>query len=444
MSKQALVAVFLLAASLDSTGADVVPLSLGKAIDYAFDRRLEVRNAQLSVEISTAEIKELESQYLPTIDAKAGAYRQDSSDNYSGIEVDGLVSGMPVEVSVDRTLPKYQTNVGVEARLKLLDGGKRKAQVAASKARLSKAQAESYIVRRGVALEVAEALIGFIRAKQVHSLAQDRNQLQSRVVEIRSNEYTGGSLSEINFRKADVVSKRRKRELKEARRELKQRWEAYLKALRCPANVKVKDIDDYPVEINLEKVKAVLETRFQYDRELELEIKKMDLLESNQRLQESRASYRPEVDIFASYGFVGRDDQDFGDAVSDTSSGDFIVGLEMRWNLFSGGKRHASEQKALLRQLRAQNDILIETAKSGIRKEKLDLDVESAQDDMQLAREELDLQLAVQAIKEEEHRQGEIADITYLENVLKTKEVYSEWEFSKLDVVLALVRKTLG
>jgi outer membrane protein TolC len=291
---------------------------------------------------------------------------------------------------------------------------------------------------------VAETLIGFVRAKQKFSLAQERDRLQKRVVEIRSSEYTGGTLSEINFRKADVASKRRKRELREAKRELKQRWQAYLKALRYPANVEGKDIGDYPVEMNLAKIKAMLETRFQYDRELELEIKKMDLLESSQRLRASRANYRPEVDIFASYGFVGRDDDDFADAVSDTSSGDFIVGVEMRWNLFSGGKRHAREQKALLRQLRAQNDVLIESRKSGLRGETLDLEVESAHEDMQLAREELDLQLAVQAIKEEERRQGEIADISYLESVLKTKEIYSEWEFRKLDVVLALVRESLG
>jgi outer membrane protein TolC len=418
---------------------ETAPVQLDQALSYALVHRLEMKRAELGVAGAEAGIREKQGLYLPTLDATASLYWQQTNDNFTGIEINGEVNGAPVSVQIDRTLPRYQGTTGLEAKWNLYAGGAHKAQIEQAKADLGKAEAEQLKAQRKVALEAAQGLIRWRQARVAQDLAEQRLAVAKKSMQISKVQHAGGAKSDVELQRAELAAKREEINLKKAQREHAQAWRDYLKAINHPV-VRVPE----HVAQDLSDACIVLDRWFPPAVDPDVKIAQSEVEARRQKLEQSKASFRPEVNLLARHNTFDRANRDFTDALDNFSTSESLIGVQMKWNFYSGLRdRHRNEQEAI-RLEQAKYDELLQQKNWQNRQQALADRLQSSRDDLKLAQRELKLQQAMQKIRGTEYKHGELSELEQLKTGLDTAQTESDLKMRELDVTLAEIQYKLG
>lgn len=440
MSRRMLALLLLgMAFSTPVAADEVVPLQLDGAVRYALANRLEVTQAELGVAAAETDIKQQKGLYLPTLDATAGLYKQQTNDDFTGIEINGEVNGAPVSVQVDRTLPRYQGNTGLEAKLNLYAGGAHRAQIDQAKARLGKVEAEALSTKRQVALDAARTLVRWRQARIKLDLARKRQDVAHKSAKISRVQHASGAESDIELQRAELALEREAISINKAEREQAQAWREYLKAINHPVVAAPKQVTP-----DWRDACAVLDTTFPPGIEPEVLVAQSEVAEAKQKLRQGKASFRPEVNLLARYNTFDRADRDFTDALDDFSVSESMIGFQMNWNLYSGGRDRYLNEQAAIRYEQAKYDVLVKEKDALNRQQKLTGRLQSARDEQRLAEQELKLQRAMQKIRDTEYKHGDISELAHMQAELETASAQTALNLRRLDVSLAQLEVRLG
>ncbi len=142
---------FTLSETLDNLAAhaDAFPTSATEALQLALARRPELMAAAQTVEAASDAVKEAQSAYQP--------------------QVYGAAMGDTMAFAQGHARTGY--SVGVTASLPLIDGGQRRADTDAAKARLARAETQAQIARQTVTQEIADAWLTLETAREASRAA---------------------------------------------------------------------------------------------------------------------------------------------------------------------------------------------------------------------------------------------------------------------------------
>ena len=140
-----------------------LPLTIESCVRIALDANPMHRAALEGVEIANEKVGETHSSYYPEINLKSG-YNRWQKRMYlpEGISNPGISNIVG---------PTDDWIAEIEARLLLLDNGRRKAQMLAAMAIHGEAQEEQEKIRREIILSVHQAFYGVMAAKEIASVA---------------------------------------------------------------------------------------------------------------------------------------------------------------------------------------------------------------------------------------------------------------------------------
>ncbi len=160
----------------------------------------------------------------------------------------------------------------------------------------------------------------------------------------------------------------------------------------------------------------------------------LDIVAAKEQIAIERAVQKPQVSLFARYGYVGRQDHSLNDLLPDTRRQEAVMGVRLSVDLYDGGlgSSRVSAAKAELerRQLEQEQHIArVERYKSysNSRREELKQALELAQAKYELERSRL-------LLVEERFRSGKEAFIEVAENRFRTQEASRELEIVELDM----------
>lgn len=415
-----------------------VPVRLDPALNYALANRLELKQETLAVAGAEAGIREQQGLFLPTLDAKAGLYRQQTNDHFTGIEISGEVNGAPVSVQVDRTLPRYQGTTGLEAKWNLYSGGARKAQVEQAKAGRDKAEAERRKTRRLVALDAASGLIRWRQARIRQTLAEKELAVVRKTLQITRVQHTASAQSDIELQRAELDQTRAEIGLQKAGRKQAQSWRDYLTAINHPF---VPPPDRFEQELG--DVQATLDTLFPSSDDPDVRIAQSEMHEARQKLEQSKAAFRPEVNLLMRYNTFDRSDRNLSEAMDSLAASEKMIGLQMNWNLYSGQRDRYRKEQAAIRQEQAKNKVLLARMNERDRKQELANRLQTSRDELRLARQEAKLQIAMHALDVTRFKHGDLSELANMQAELKLAQADMEQKSRELDFALAEIQYRL-
>jgi outer membrane protein TolC len=125
--------------------------SQDSAWEVAFAKRPELKAQQQRLQVSSLMLSSVKGERLPSLQADG---------NY------GLIGNQ-----IDNTLSTY--NVGVTLSVPIFDGGQREGRIGESRSRLLQEEIKMDMVKRQITMELREALVTLVSAKEQHRIAKD-------------------------------------------------------------------------------------------------------------------------------------------------------------------------------------------------------------------------------------------------------------------------------
>jgi outer membrane protein, multidrug efflux system len=324
-------------------------------VDEAFAKNADLVIAAARVDEARALIGEVESGYLPTVDARAGAVRQQNSTRTAV-----SAPGMPREFST------YRATLNVSYELDLF--GRIRAGVRAARAELEASEAAREAVRLALAAQVAKSYFTLRALDEQVTLARQTVALREDALGLQKKRFDAGLTSEFEYRQLEAEAALLRAQLPPLERD-REREEAALSVLLGRSPKEVFEGQVARKEAAEEKPAAPV---LPAGMPSELLLRRADLVEAERRLaaahariEAARAEMFPSIALTAALGSESA-------ALSNLftpGAGLWTLGLAVTQPIFAGGRLEARTQAAEAREraLVAQYQKTVQTAFSETR-----------------------------------------------------------------------------
>lgn len=415
--------------------ADEIPVTAKAAIERALAHRAEMHMENAQVAIAAAKLAAAESAFWPTLDAYADTQHARTYDDYSGVEVSADFAGTPILISVERVLAPYQTIVGLESTLNLYTGGGQTARTHAARAELVAAQAQRELTRRQLILDAAGGYWELRKAQMQFTRGQAQAEHAAASARVIEAQWQAGRVSALARERVLLTAMETQMTLRQAERVRDDRWQSYRSVLVLPSNEMPLLIDD-PAKFDFDAVKVALLENTDSEHPLAIKLH-AQALAAEARVRAARAPFYPQVELFGRAQAAGRDDAGVDGAWSDLKRQDEIVGVRLRWNLFSGGATRArlqeSQAEASLAQLRTEQGARDRAERARQRASA----VTQAEDALALAYRRRDLARQEQTVAKAQRELQQITAVQYRAAELATALADENLDFVHIDYLLA-------
>ena len=371
--------------------AAYVELSLDKAIKILKSENLEVNVARFDEQIKEYEHKLALAHNYGKLDFIQTAMRSNDAGNVFGFKLESreasfrdfgfseMASGIdtqPKDLNYPDARTHFQTKL--QYQLPIYTGGKLEQYGKITKAlqKLSVIDTQKVLSEKLFQLKKSYYDI-YLLNTYIHNLNiinKNMDRLEMMAQSMINEGYAKRiDLLEVQSKKANVVRMISKAE---ANKELVYHFISFL------LNTKVKSIsgDEKEIELKEYSIETILQNN------LDIKKAKQGLSVTQMAIDLHKASNLPEIGAFAEYG--SSDNTFLGDF---TDHDAYTFGVQLRWNLFSGGASNSSIEKARVENLKVQKQVNLAQKGIILQVEKINTEIKSYNFDIESLKKEIEL-----------------------------------------------------
>ena len=368
-----------------------IELSLDKAIEILKSENLEVNVARFDEQIKDYEHELAKAHNYGKLDFVQTAMHSNDAGNVFGFKLEsreasfadfgfdeftGDATTQPKALNYPDARTHFQTKL--QYQLPLYVGGKLEQYGKITKAlqKLSVIDTQKILSEKIYQLKKSYYDI-YLLDTYIHNLniiSKNMNRLEMMAQNMINEGYAKRvDLLEVQSKKANIVRMISKAD---ANKELVYHFISFL------LNTKVKSIQGSENEIVLKEYS--IETILQNN--LDIKKAKQGLSVSEMAIDLHKASNLPEIGAFAEYG--SSDDTFLGDFADHSA---YTFGVQLKWNIFSGGASSNSIEKARVENLKVQNQVSLAQKGIILQVEKINTEIKSYNFDIDSLKKEIEL-----------------------------------------------------
>lgn len=409
-----------------------LPARLDEAIEVALQNRLEVAIAAQQSTSAAHRVTVARGNFLPQLSLSGTSRYIRSLDKFSGIAADARLGDQTFHVSVQKDLPSYELNAGLDLTYNIFSGGQDTAGLDESIAAQNALRQEEAATRLKVSLEVMNAYWQLRKSQILSRVAERANLYATKQFLITQTKRAAGVISELAAETEALSMRENMLAVADARREVARSLARFRESLGLdgsdpllPAAEPVVLIDD-PDRVGEAAVMPAAE-RPQTRRLI------AETVAAEARVKAAQAAYLPRIDFFSSYKMVGRNDDYFKSARLRPDY--YTVGVTLSFTLFDGFKERialaqAEEEIARLRLRQNRRDLEAQNSDQAVAKEK-------SHQEVQLAELRTKLAAMKKNLAEEMYRNGKIAEIDLREAEKNHDDFVDKLLIAKIDLAVA-------
>lgn len=344
------------------------PTSLRDALAVAVTQRPDIRAAEQKLAGARQRTLEAAARFYPSLDFGIQARDGINYDTFSGITVTGTILGQPLAAEVTKTQPRYLLSPYVRISYDLYTGGRDSAQRQNAAALERSTMLEADILSRSILREVIVCYLQVLKARERYRLAKHWLSYAEAHEKLTLTRAAHGKASDFDLQTDALNTAQRRFEFNNATQQLADRYTDYLSALGLPpeaAEFSPERIESLGGNVDgelkaLDAADASMSNVLgapPRDSDVELQKARADLEAARHTITAERAGYRPQVNLFAQYDGIGRNDNNFGDAYHGIRRSGFQMGLTMTLNVFSGYATAARVDQAQANAERVSMDV---------------------------------------------------------------------------------------
>lgn len=335
---------FALALLSSFATAQTLPLTLDAALSYAFEHREEVRSKRKQQELARLRVDEKRAAFLPRLNLASTLQRSKNYDNFSGFTIEGEINQVPIQVAIERDIPRYQQNTSIILSYDLYDSGMSRWQLSEAEAAARAAEASTREEMRNIALELGETYTAVAKLQIEQISAQRALDLASENEKISRTSHLRGQTAYISWQSALLARDEKAAALKEAGHRLEEAWLRYTRALGAPDSLHAGARGQLATSFDVATLNGLAPLGALPPQ---LDKLRYEAQASAARGRAGDAAEAAKVELFAQYAFVGRDASRLAGALGDTQRDYAAVGLKLSVDLFDAGKRPRRAQRLL-------------------------------------------------------------------------------------------------
>lgn len=316
--------------------AQPLPVRVDDAIRHALAQRVDVRAMAADMEASQARLDAAQAGQAPRVELGADWTRTKNYDTFSGTEVEATIQGVPIRATVTREVPLYQASMGLRLEWKLYEGGAGIARVDSARAALGMSLAQRMDLQRRLIVEVATAYGELVKAQDEARWARARLKAETEYAETRGLLLRSGSVSRLD-RQATLLSLERAR-MRDARAQLA--WRAAWRAYGARLGATPADAQEGEPPLVMDDADGLAQALSRWQGAVAAAPSTATRQAAQAAWAEARieaGQLKPQLNLFAGYSHVGRDERTPVRAVQDLSRQQYYLGLRLNWTLFDGG-----------------------------------------------------------------------------------------------------------
>ena len=316
--------------------AQPLPVRVDDAIRHALAQRADVRAMSADIEASQARLDTAVAGQAPRVELGADWTRTKNYDTFSGTEVEGTIQGMPIRATVTRDIPLYQATMGIRLDWKLYEGGSGTARVDSARAALGMTLAQRAELQRRLIVEVATAYGELIKAQDEARWARARLKAETAHAQTRGLSLQSGGVSKLDMQ-ATLLSLERSR-MRDAKAQLA--WRAAWRAYGARLGTTPADAQEGEPPIVMEDADGLAQALSRWQGAVAAAPSTATRQAEQVAWAEARVEegqLKPQINLFAGYSHVGRDERAPVRAVQDLSRQQYYLGLRLNWTLFDAG-----------------------------------------------------------------------------------------------------------
>lgn len=420
--------------------AETFPLTLAEAVNTALHNRTEMHIEKAQLDISQAKINQAQAVFRPSLDLAGSAQRIKLYDDFTGVGITGQVGEENVSLALAKTSPRYQVSTGLDLTYNLYAGGADSAKLREAIANDSAARAQQALTRRKVIFETARAYWAVSKA-QINLQTASRKVDYSRAAQHSADiQRAAGRISQIAHQNTLLEVYEKQTLANQEKLKLADALQKYRVAL----GLEVRDTlepHDLPALADDSSAYEFLESQLLHPQ---LQKGQAQSEAALARVETARAARRPKIDIFAHYGFIGRDDTHLVSSLRGQERDYAAIGVRLSLNLFDGYRTQENIVQALAEtELAKLQHRLSETELLALSREKA-LTLTLVEDEIALMEQKLALQQAKEKIGKTQWRAGLASELEYREALLAVQETEDRLKILKIDRALARLDATLN
>ncbi|UCD37227.1 MAG: TolC family protein [Fidelibacterota bacterium] len=324
----------MLAFPLLLSGQEMLPLSLTESIRLALENNPSAKISSERVKDAALSRREAWSGFLPQIDTRGSTILD---EKIRVIEMpDFFNPGQTISVELDFTYD-YQTDWSITQPI--FTGGKLTKSLQLARANLESAQLDELLARNDLTLQVSQAYLGMLVAQEFLRVATEAHTITEDFYRITQQMYNEGLASKLDLLQSEVQMANLVPRVTQARNAVKLA-EAGLKTVMGIQDTQSLLLTD---ELHYEAHEYSLDELLSEALANRHELRQMDLRGQMGRYARSiaRGGYLPMIALSGSYSTFGNDLAEVGQWEDS-----YTVSMGLSFNLFSGGRRRTSVQKA--------------------------------------------------------------------------------------------------
>ena len=434
----AFMAIFLLLFKTGAAAQEVltVPVHLSQAVDLAIECRPELRLALEKQNIAQSKVREARGNFLPTLDLRGTSDYIENYDTFTGIDISAQIAGQNVLVNVQKEVPAYELNGGLDLSYNLYAGGRDSALLGEARNNLEAAAYQEAVMLRKIRLEVANAYWGLKKVQAQYLMARRALEVVRLEMKVAQTEHRVARRSDVAYNAVLLKGREKEVALRTADRKCLRAFSSYRHVLGLPEEeVLAASCEQLPALVDDSGGQAGGDGELSVHPEI-LRLKS-DLQAVSERKKAAKAANLPKLDLFAKYAMIGRDSDAYLDSWGDGQSEYYMVGLKVTMNLFNGLRTRErirqAEGELRVKRLELKEK---ERALAQVRRDR-ETALETARDQLSLALARKKLALAQQKAAESELRSGRISQLEYRQKTADAENAADEAAIARIDVAVA-------
>jgi TolC family type I secretion outer membrane protein len=391
MNKKEIILSIILFVLILGQHARAEKLSLQDCIDKALENNREMINAEYGLEVARKEQKSTRGILLPRVDASA-SYSYSRSDFSRKWEQS--IGGNEFVVEEDSESDSESKNSSITLSQSLYNGGKNWSAYSYSKQNTKYSELGYELTQQSIAFAVKQSYFALLKAEELLEVADETLKQSQQYLERARTMYDLGLVSPGDTLKAKVnLSKDKLEKINtENNVSIAQSQLAHILGVDIVAGVEVMPINGEitPEELSLEDyIQIAMENR-------------PEVKQSNVAIKMSEINVRsawgdrfPSLSAYARYSWSKSEAQD---AVDETSTTSWSLGLQLDMNIFDGLSTESNIQKSKINLKKAKNqleqveqDIILEVKEAYLNIVKAYQKIEVSQEEVSSAQEDLRL-----------------------------------------------------
>lgn len=339
-------AVILLAIGQVTLASEPIPLHFTEAVRYALANRVDMVIEAKKRERARHDIEEARGLFQPTLDVIADVQRTKIYDPFSGVTVQTEIGGQPISALVERTVPRYQSQIGLEAVVNIFAGGANTAQLKRASADYQALVAYEGLQRRAIILDIAKSFT-CLRKAELRKRRWDRSLAVAKMeAAAAAAQHERGFISDADKDAKLLQLAEAEAQLILGHVEETECWQTYLVALGLsPTAYPLPSVTTLTGELGDIDFISFIEGNSAVP--LRVAPANEEHSAAVAAANQARSEFLPNIDAFVRYVYAGRDEDKLGPALQQDKQ-EYIAGLRFRWNWYNGFRSSARYDRAVL------------------------------------------------------------------------------------------------